>query len=198
MDTILSLIPSVVTDYPYAFLALGLFVAGDSVLIPAVYFAMRGRLDPAAVAFIAFASMLLSDYMWYWIGGHLERRVFRNMVDGRLKRAIDRLSGAFAVRSRQVLYLSKFVYGTRVAAEILAGTSKMRPWTFLWVDAAGVATLVAIFFALGYAIDVTTGGLESFVHGAEIALLIFIAVIVLAHVLTGSYIKRLWSKKPDA
>lgn len=198
MDTILGLVPSIVTDYPYAFLAVGLFIAGDSVLIPAVYLSLKGRLDPAAVTMVAFSSMLLSDYMWYWIGGHLDRRVLQKMVDGRIKRAVDRLSGAFSARSRLVLYLSKLVYGTRIAAEILAAASKMKPWTFLLVDAAGVATLLALFFALGYAIDVTTGGLESFVHGAEVALLIFVAVIVLAHLVAGSYIKKLWTKGPEA
>lgn len=196
MEALASAIPSVVIENPYAFLAVGLIVAGDSVLIPAVYYALAGRLDPVAVAAIAFCSMLASDSAWYWIGGHLGRRLFKRMVDGRLKRAVERLSGAFAARSRLVLYLSKFAYGTRIAAELLAGINKMRPAVFVAVDAAGVASLIALFFAIGYLFRATTGGLESLVHGVEVALLGFFAVIVLGHFAAGFYIKRIRPREP--
>jgi membrane protein DedA with SNARE-associated domain len=178
--------------HPYAIIFVALFFSGESVLLPAVYYSLEGKLEPAYVFAVALLSTVISDIAWYYIGAHMKKHFFRRAVSGRTAAAVERLSGAFSHHGPLVLFLSKFVYGTRIAAQVLSGVYAMRFRTYLSVNVLGVSALIAALFILARFTEATVGGLEAGVHAAEIAFLVFVVLIVSGHLAFGSYIKKRW------
>jgi membrane protein DedA with SNARE-associated domain len=178
--------------HPYLIVFIGMLFAGESVLLPAMHYALLGKLEPAFVIAVALASMMLSDVVWYYIGGHIKQRYMKRMVSGKAKASIERLSGVFSRRGPLVLYLSKFVYGTRIAAQILAGAEGMKFRTYIGINFLGVSTLIAALYILSYFIQASVSGLQGVVHIAEISFLALVVVIVGLHIGIGSYIKKKW------
>lgn len=180
--------------HPYIFLFVGLLFAGETVLLPAIYFALDGRLHMPHVILTALLATATADFMWYYIGMHMGERFARRMVKGKIQQRLEKLSGPFARHGAMVLFFSKFVYGARTAAQILAGLQKMPIRKYLAVNILGIATLTVFIAVLAFSIDETVENLTDLLHNVEVAFLIFIVVLVLAQLAIGAYLKRLWSR----
>ncbi|HSH26690.1 MAG TPA: DedA family protein, partial [Wenzhouxiangella sp.] len=57
-----------VAAYPYLMLFVGLLLVGEAVLLPALYLATTGRLDPFSVIVVAVTATMLSDLAWFLLG----------------------------------------------------------------------------------------------------------------------------------
>jgi membrane protein DedA with SNARE-associated domain len=132
--------------------------------------------------------------MWYYVGRHMGDRFARRMVKGKIQERLERLSGPFAKHGPMVLFFSKFVYGTRMAAQILAGLQKMPIRKYLSINMLGIVTLTTFIAVLAYSIDETVENITDFIHSVEIAFLIFIVALVLMQLALGAYFKKLWSR----
>lgn len=180
--------------HPYIVLFIGLLFAGEALLLPAVYLALAGRLEMSYVVGIAMFSTVVSDMFWYYVGAHINQRFAKKLVAGRIQRGLEKLSAAFSRHSGRVLYLSKFVYGTRTTAQVLAGLNLMPLRKYISINFMGVFSLLAFIVILAYSIGATVENMESIVHTVEIGFLIFVVLIVIAHLIFGSYFKKLWSR----
>ncbi|HEX7030370.1 MAG TPA: VTT domain-containing protein [Gammaproteobacteria bacterium] len=183
-----------VSDRPYLFIFVGLLVAGELVLIPAIYLAVTGRLELAWVFLVAVAAMGISDLVWYYLGRALPRERLRRMGGGRIGGAMNRLEALYARRGPQILIGSKFVYGTRTAAQVLAGANAMPVSTYLAANTVGIALLTSVLFAIGYSVRGTIGRLEDLAGRIEIAFLVFVALAVAIHLLAAKVLRARWSR----
>ncbi|MBI5134477.1 MAG: VTT domain-containing protein [Candidatus Taylorbacteria bacterium] len=181
--------------HPYIFIFVGLIFAGEAVLLPAVYFALAGKLSMPYVVAVAVAATTLADLAWYYVGLHMKDRFYGRLVNARVKKGADMLSGAFMKRSSVVLYFSKFVYGVRVAAQILAGSQRMPLRRYLSVNFLGILSLTVFIALLAYSIEFSLSNLTDLVHGLEVAFLVFVAFLVAAHLILGALFKRTWSQR---
>lgn len=178
--------------HPYIFLFIGLLFVGETVLLPAIYFTLSGKLHLPYVIAIALVATLLSDVFWYYIGAHIKNRFARKIVSGRLQKNIEKLSGVFARRGETVLFISKFVYGTRTATQILAGLQPMRFRKYISINFLGIFSLLMFLVALAYSIDATVENIRVIMDGVKIAFLIFIIILALIYFSLGTYFKKIW------
>ena len=182
-----------VSDRPYLFLFIGLLVAGEVVLIPAIYLAVTGRLELGWVFLVAVAATGISDLVWYYLGRALPRERLKRIGGGRTGRAMDRLDALYARRGAQILIGSKFIYGTRTAAQVLAGANGMRAGTYLAANTFGIALLVGVLCAIGYSVRGTLR-MADLVDRMEIAFLVFVAAAIVIHIVAAKLLRERWSR----
>ncbi|WP_416139578.1 DedA family protein [Halomonas sp. HK25] len=183
---------AVLSSYPYLALFIGLLLLGEVVLLPAIYMAVTGRIDLATVVILAVSATLISDCLWYALG-----RLFPSAT---LKRKSGHVSGefltglelAFNARARKVLFLSKFVYGTRTLVQILAGIHGMPFRIYSLVNTAGVLAVTASLVLVAYAVIGSTYRLNEIVEHMEIAFLVFVIIAVAGYFLLGMKVKQQW------
>jgi len=181
-----------VAAYPYLMLFVGLLLAGEAVLLPALYLATTGRLDPLTVIIVAVAATMLSDLVWFLLGrwspvgtvAKLRRRYSGHVV--------DRLQSLISNNSFRLLFLSKFVYGTRIAAQVLAGTLNMSFRSWIVVNFAAVVTITLVMAALAWGVVGTTQRMEELVRHIEVAFLLFLLLAIAAYLVIGMKMRKRW------
>ena len=190
VQTVISLLQA----HPYLFIFVGMLVAGEVVLLPAVYLAATGRLDLAAVISLAILATVLSDLIWYGLGRRFPAAALER-IPGRHSNSVVRgLERLFSRKGAQILFLSKFVYGTRTVAQILAGVHDMPFRRYIAVNFLGVLTLSAVLVAIAYSVIGTTRQLGDLVEDLEIAFLLFIIIAVSGNYLVGRLLRKKWSR----
>ncbi|MEK7607478.1 MAG: hypothetical protein AAB484_00935 [Patescibacteria group bacterium] len=178
--------------HPYIILFVGLLFAGETFLLPAIYFALADKLHLSYVFAIAMSATMIADVFWYYVGAHMKNRFAKKIVVGRIQRAIEKLSEAYARQGGRVLYFSKFVYGTRTAAQILSGLQLMLLRKYLVVNFLGIFSLLISMVILAYSIDATVESIGSIVHDVQITFFIFVVLLVSAHLAFGAHFKKIW------
>jgi membrane protein DedA with SNARE-associated domain len=180
--------------HPYIILFIGLLFTGEAFLLPAVYLALSGKLHLSYIVGIAMISTAIADIFWYSVGSHIKNRFAKRLVTGRVQKGLEKLSGAFSKRSGLVLYLSKFVYGTRTAAQVLSGLQGMSFRRYFGINFLGIFSLLMFIIILAYSIDATVEGIGGIIHTLETGFLIFVVVLITVQFLFGRYIKKIWSR----
>jgi|GEM_PF-1212019 len=178
--------------YPYLMLFVGMLLAGELVLLPALYLATTGRLDPILVIAVATLATMLSDLAWFLLG----RWSPSGAVD-RLRRRysagpIDRLQGLFSRNGPRLLFLSKFVYGTRIAAQVIAGALEMPLRTWLLVNLAAVLAVTLALSGLAWGVVGSAQRLEELVEHIEVTFLLFLLLAIAAYLLIGLIMRKRW------
>jgi membrane protein DedA with SNARE-associated domain len=185
---------SLLAAHPYLFVFLGMIVGGELVLLPAIYLAATGRLNIVYVFVLSTLATLISDVFWYWLGRKFPQSALARLPGRTTTRVVDGLERLFARRGPHVLFMSKFVYGTRVAAQVLSGVHDMPFRTYLAANVAGVVALSGALVAVAYAVTGTTRRFEEFVQGVEITFFVFVLVAALGYFFVGRMMRAQWSR----
>ena len=180
---------SVLSDHPYAFIFVGLLFAGELVLLPSIYLAVTGRLQLEYVFAVAVVAMALSDLAWYYLGRSVPRARLERFGGGGIGRAMAGLERLYLRRGAQILIGSKFVYGTRTAAQILSGVHRMRLRTYLLANSLGVALLVGALCLLGYSVRGTVVRMGDLVDRLEVAFFVFVLAAIAVHLLVARILR---------
>lgn len=181
-----------VAAYPYLMLFVGLLLAGEVVLLPALYLATTGRLDPFLVIVVAVVATMLSDLAWFLLGRWSPSSAVERMRQRHSSRTVNRLQTLFSRNGPRLLYLSKFVYGTRIAAQVLAGALGMPMKTWLPVNLAGVVTVILVLAGLAWGVVGTAHRLEDLIQHIEVAFLLFLFLAAAAYLSVGTMMRRRW------
>lgn len=178
--------------YPYLILFLGMMVAGEAFLLPAIYIALKGKLDIRLVALIALASTLLADLFWYMIGRNIPfARLSRWKMFANRKPIFAKLENILKRHGLLLVMLSKFVYGTRTVTQILAGAHHLPFLKYLMANTIGITVLLAFLIFLGHFVARSLESLQDLFLGAQISLVAFI----LAAIGVQLWIKKIIYKK---
>lgn len=187
IDTLLALIQT----YPYLVLFGGMLIAGETFLLPALYIALGGGLSLPLVVLTAISATLIADAVWYGVGRMIPlERIIQWTIFRKRKgvfHALERLHDRHGVR---IVFASKFVYGTRTAAQILAGAHHVPFGRYLVANTLGVAGLLALIILIGILLAETLVSLKDIVYGTQIAFLAFIVVVILAQVWIKHWIQK--------
>lgn len=178
--------------YPYMVIFIGMLVAGEVILLPAIFLATTGRLDLPAVIFASVIATLISDLLWYGLGrrfpastiNHLSGRVGENYLSG--------VEQAFNRGGKRILFISKFVYGTRTIVQVLAGVHGMVWTSYFLVNTAGVLAVTAVLTLVSYSVMSTAYRLEDVVQHMEVAFLLFATITVAGFFLFSRKMKQRW------
>jgi membrane protein DedA with SNARE-associated domain len=141
---------SLVGEHPYLFLFFGLLIGGESILVPALYLAVASKLSVVCVIGLALVATVISDTVWYFIGYYLTHQRVARILGPKRELVLERFSKFFSGRKYLIVYLSKFIYGTRIIAQVLAGVYRINFWRYQLVNIAGIFSLNALLLALVY------------------------------------------------
>jgi membrane protein DedA with SNARE-associated domain len=183
---------SLLAAHPYLFIFVGMLVAGEVILLPAIYLAATGRLEIGLVIALAVTATLLSDIVWYLAGRRFPASALARIPGRRARRVVDGLEKLFTARGPHILFLSKFVYGTRTAAQVLAGVHDMPFRKYMAVNVLGVLAVTGTLVAVAYSIVGTTRRFSDTMRDMEVAFLLFVLVAVLGYLVVGQRMRRQW------
>jgi membrane protein DedA with SNARE-associated domain len=107
-------------------------------------------------------------------------------------RVVGGLEKLFTRNGPHVLFLSKFVYGTRIAAQVLSGVHDMPLRIYLMTNTLGVLAVTGSLVVIAYSVVGTTRRLGDVTQDAEIAFLLFVLVAALGYFFIGKTMKRRW------
>lgn len=131
---------------------LGIPLPGEAVLATGAVFAGTGRLDISLVVGVALVAAVLGGNGGYAIGrygGHpLVMRVGRRV--GLTPPRLARVECFFEQHGVKVVLVSRFIPLLRQFYGVVAGTSEMPWWRFLFANLAGAALWIAFWTTVGY------------------------------------------------
>lgn len=180
--------------YPLLFIFFGMLFAGEVVLLPAVFLAVTGRLDLAAVLSVAILATVLSDLAWYGLGRLFPAAALERIPGRQSNRVVCGMERLFSRKGAQILFLSKFVYGTRTMVQVLAGVHDMAFRTYMVVNFLGVIALLSALVAIAYSVVGSTRQLGDFVADLEIAFFLFVVIAVSANFMVSRVLRKKWSR----
>lgn len=182
----------VLSTHPYIALFVGMLVAGEVVLIPAIFLATTGRIDLPAVVSISMLATLISDALWYGLGRRLPQPVISRLSRRLSDQAIRGIGQTFEAGGGRILFMSKFVYGTRTLVQVLAGVHGMPLRTYLPINMAGVFAVIAVLILISWTVVGTTYRMEQVVQHMELAFLLFVVITVGGFFLFSRVMKKRW------
>lgn len=177
--------------YLYPALFVGVSFLGGVVLLPALYLAIIGSIKLSYL----FGTVLLaganSDTVWYIVGKKAKKdRLYRlPFIKKRLQEA-EKFSSFFSKHSLWLLYVTKFIYGTRVASHVLAGMHKVRYPFFLLMTGLGTTTWFWLFYFVVHSLDYGIGTAKSAALKLQLTLLAGTVIIIALNWFTGRYLRR--------
>jgi membrane protein DedA with SNARE-associated domain len=178
--------------HPYVFIFIGMFFFGETVFFPALYLAFRGTLSVSSVIELMIAATILSDLVWYVIGRSMPKTRAVRLMGHRAARVMEKISEFFMMHRLRVLYLSKFVYGTRTVVQVLSGMYKTPFVPYMIVNMLGVVSIATVILVLAYITNSTLDALTDTVHTLEIGFLVLIAILACVYIFIRRVIVRKW------
>lgn len=169
----------------------GLFVGGEVFLIPALFAAIFGSLSLGVVFFIALLAGVLSDLIWYIVGRRYIDPFIRRFGSDRFIKQSARVELVLRPHVFRILFISKFIYGTRVVVQILSGRSKVSTPAYVVVNFLGTASYLAVLIALIKGTQFALVDIVEIKHAVFLTGLVAIGLIGVLHLL----VQWLWRKK---
>lgn len=186
-DVILHLTPG----YLYPGLLVGLVFLGGLILLPAIYMSLLGMLDLSHLFTLVLAAGAVSDSFWYLVGNKAKKeRLYRlSFVKKRISEA-GRFSAFFTRHGVLLVFLTKFVYGTRIASHVLAGMHRISFFRFVIATSLGTTLWFWIFYWLVRTVDMGLAAAKTATLRIQLLLLITVVVIILLNWFTGTYVRK--------
>lgn len=135
--------------YGYIMLFIGAAVEGDASLLTGAFLAHRGYFSTPAVIVTAAVATSVANQVYFWIarsrGRRAPERIDAGWLSGRLGRAVMR-------HTKPLLFISRFLYGFRIAIPAACGASNMSAGAFTMIDLGGAALWSVVVGLAGYAI----------------------------------------------
>lgn len=173
----------------YPALFLGCLLEGESVLIAAGFLAKSGYLDLNLVMLFALAGTYTADVTIYFLGrkkgeGIISRFPVAKKYYPRVKTLFDKY-GIWAI------FITRYLYGFRLAAAASLGLMKMRKRKYLPFDFLSCMIWAILIGYLGYIFGASLEALIGQVKHYEKIVVLFIIIIGL-----GAWLlRRLWSRR---
>lgn len=180
---------SLLTLYPTLYM--GIIFLGGIVLLPAMYLAMTGTFSLTHLFIITLAANVTAETIWYSLGTVAKKEKLYRM--GFLKKHIEEakhFSTFFLAHGVLLVFVSKFIYGTRIAAQVLAGMHRVQFLKYLFATTLGSAIWFLIFYGLLRGADL---GMNSVAQTTKHIQLVFFSIAVLliaVNWFTGTYVRK--------
>lgn len=177
--------------YFYPALFFGLIFLGGIVLLPAMYLSLDGTVHLLYLFIATVLAGVLSDSFWYYVGRHAkEEKLYKlKIVKKRIEEA-KRFSAFFSRHGALLVFLTKFVYGTRIASHVLAGMHKIKYMQFTAATAMGTAIWFLVFYFLIRSIDVGITAVKATALRIQLLFLVLFVVVIFLNWFTGKVIRK--------
>lgn len=178
---------------PYGLVFLGVILLSEVVLIPALYFAWIGQLDFQTTVITILAAEVVADTLTYGIARLVPDR-WRERIPGlrttsRVGQGLQRLFSAHGLR---ILFVSRFIYGSRLVVQGLCGLHRLPYWQFISVAFVGNVAWSLLMVSIIALVDASVGEFETLAGQIQIAAGITVGIGILAY-LAYRYLAPRWS-----
>jgi membrane protein DedA with SNARE-associated domain len=177
--------------YKYSLLFVGMFLLGETVLLPALYLTQEGHLNLFMVIVVSALATIVSDFVWYVVAYKAPLHKVGTWHRVKKHQALfEKLSALFDAHAYRVLFVSKFVYGTRILVQLLCGMKKMPFVNYLIINTLGTLLYIALLYCVAYFV----GGLIAphVIGGIKAAIIIFIILVVLVNLFIRYLAEKIW------
>jgi membrane protein DedA with SNARE-associated domain len=179
--------------HPYVFVFIGLLLGGETILLPAIYLAITGALKLSYVTAIMVISTIISDVIWYYVGLGSVPFLSKRQMKPRVQKAVTGLSNMFQRNDSYVLFISKFIYGTRIAAQVLCGMHKMNFRKYLVINTAGVLALMAVYTFIVYSALETVDAFGNSEYRVHYTFAVIVGILLTLQLVIKYFFKK-WSR----
>lgn len=187
-------------QYGYLIIFLGTIVAGDMVILAAAFLASLGFLNIFLVIPIGLAGIVISDFFWYYLGYKSGRPIsfsrglfFPSWLEKRLAKFEKKFTGD----TFRYIFLSKFIYGTRIMILIFAGHKKIPFAKFAYYDSLGALFWILLMAGLGYLVGFSWDKLEDYnSYSRYLAILLFLLLFVFRYIFNKIISPTSYSHEP--
>ena len=175
----------------FILLFIGLVFGGDAVLVPTIFFTVTGVLPVSMVLPLVLVAVIAADSLWYILGTRLPRERLEELpyLRGR-KDLIFHLSKVFDTRSLLIIFVSKFVHGTRLIVQLLCGIHKINYFRFISISVLGSIAWISFLTLLAFSLKLSIVAVEDVVRATQIALLLFFVIVIVTHILIRWWLRK--------
>jgi membrane protein DedA with SNARE-associated domain len=181
-----------VSNHTYFFLFIGMLMGGEAFLLPAIFLAIKGTVNFYLVLLFSILATLISDTAWYIIGRFFPlERILLWKIFLKKRELSDKIFLGLQKHGLKILFISKFVYGTRTLVQVLSGTIRTPFFKYSIVNLSGI---LSYLFTISFITFLIKESLDSFIkitYNEYAYLVVFILVIGILHIC----LKKWFSKK---
>lgn len=126
-----------------------LLFGGEMGLVPILLMVSLGVLElPTTLVLLLFA-ILIPDGFWYLVGRFAGDEKIRSLpLLRRHPETVSMLSNKFSAHMLTILFVSKFIFGTRAIVQVLCGVHRMPLWQYILVAIAATLCWVVLIYGV--------------------------------------------------
>ncbi|KPK20785.1 MAG: hypothetical protein AMK69_23285 [Nitrospira bacterium SG8_3] len=131
---------------------LGLPFPEDTTLILGGFLMVRNVIQFFPALSVIYPTLLMTDFLLYWIGKRYGRRVVEHKIFHRIVslNRLLKLEGKFRKWGIWVVFFGRHLLGVRAQIFLVAGVMRMPARKFLFADALSALITMAIMIGIGY------------------------------------------------
>ncbi len=137
----------IVEQYGYWAVFVGTFIEGESVFIAAAALTAGGLLDPYALIAVAAGGAFIGHLFFFAVGRFAGQRLFARFPA--LARHRHHAEKIFNDHAAWSVFIFQYLYGTRIVAAILFGTSGIAFWRFFLLQIANCLSWAVVIYLAG-------------------------------------------------
>jgi membrane protein DedA with SNARE-associated domain len=137
-----------IIKFGYPALFVGSFLEGESVLIAAGFLARGGHLNLKLVMLIALTGTYIADTSLYFLGRSKGERIIRKFPTARAY--YPKVKTLFDRYGVLVIFMTRYLYGLRLASAATFGLMKMKRWRYLPFNLLSCTIWAVLVGGLGY------------------------------------------------
>ena len=134
--------------FGYLAVFIGTFLAGETILVMAGFFAERGHLELVLVMITAGLGAYVGHVFWFWLG----RKHGVKLLDRfpKMKKHFGRGIRMFERYGAPAIFITQWLYGLRVTCAVIIGISRISALKFLIYEAITCIVWAVIIASAGY------------------------------------------------
>jgi membrane protein DedA with SNARE-associated domain len=180
---------ALVLAYGYPLLFIGIIFEGETFLLIGAFLAHRGYLNLPIVMAVAFASTVLTDQTFFWIGRTRGMTILTRHPEWESR--VDKVRRLLEKYQLSLIVTFRFLYGLRILTPLVIGASGFSPRLFLLFNLIGAVIWVVSIGLAGYAFGHAMEIILADIHKYELWIVIGIFVIGTASIIGFWIINRL-------
>ena len=167
-------IETLVSTYGYVAVFVGGLIEGETPVVLAGFLARRGYLSFGAVVLLVLSAAFCSDQLWFHVGRHGGTAILNRRP--RWKASFQRVHALFDRHPVKAVLGFRYMYGFRIIAPVVIGTSGMSALRFLLLDFVGVTIWSTVIAGVGYFFGHVASALPGDVKRHEMLILAILAL----------------------
>ncbi|MDX8377917.1 MAG: VTT domain-containing protein [Mariprofundales bacterium] len=180
-----------VEQYGYWAVFAWTFIEGETVFIIAAIFAAAGILETHWVILIAAAGAFSGHMFFFALGRWQGMQIITHIPF--LHRHYAKINHVLDTHAYLSVFVLQYLYGTRLAAAILFGVSKIEFWRFAGLQVINCISWACIIYTIGHLLGMAA---LSLLHNIGVSGLIAVIAIILILTIISFYLRHHKRSRP--